>query len=128
MGTSGRYDEVVEEEEEDDVDNIPIVKLDLNLPPRRQPTPPPREPTPPPMLVDVDGEMPTIVATPSPRIDPVSISTSPEEKIEAVEEKAEEETAETKATEGTVLKVVKKKKRKEGSSSTKPKKKKSPAE
>ncbi|GAA5998286.1 hypothetical protein JCM5350_006052 [Sporobolomyces pararoseus] len=128
MGDSGRYDEVAEEEEEDDVDNIPIVKLDLNLPPRRQPTPPPREPTPPPMLVDVDGEMPTIVATPSPRIDPVSISTSPEEKIEAVEEKAEEETAETKATEGTVLKVVKKKKRKEGSSSTKTKKKKSSAE
>ncbi|GAA5949476.1 hypothetical protein JCM3765_002674 [Sporobolomyces pararoseus] len=129
IGDSGRYDEAAEEEEEeDDVDSIPIVKLDLNLPPRRQPTPPPREPTPPPMLVDVDGEMPTLTATPSPRIDPVSSSTSPEEKVEAVVEKVEEDLAETQATEGTVLKVVKKKKRKEGNSSTKTKKKKPSAE
>lgn len=114
--TPQRYDE--DEEEEDDVDSIPIVKLDIDLPPRRQPTPPPRVPTPPPMLVDVDGEMPTMVATPPPRIEPV------DEKVELLDQ-AEEPLPESKATEGTVLKVVKKKKRKEGTPSTKPKKKKS---
>ncbi|GAA5831936.1 hypothetical protein JCM3766R1_000162 [Sporobolomyces carnicolor] len=114
--TPQRYDE---DASEDDVDSIPIVKLDIDLAPRRQQTPPPREPTPPPMLVDIDGEMPTIVATPSPRIEPVGEKAAP-----ASEEKVEESVAETKAPEGTILKVVKKKKKKDGAlSSKKPKKK-----
>lgn len=71
------------------------------------------------MLVDIDGEMPTIVATPSPRIEPVGEKAAP-----ASEEKVEESVAETKAPEGTILKVVKKKKKKDGAlSSKKPKKK-----
>lgn len=107
-----------QEEEEEDVDSIPIVKLDLNLPTRRKPTPPPREPTPPPMLVDVDGEMPTFVASSAPRIDPL------EEKIEAVDPVVEDTPAiETKAEEGAVLKVVKKKKTKDGTTSKTKKKK-----
>ncbi|GAA6005298.1 hypothetical protein JCM11491_002650 [Sporobolomyces phaffii] len=118
--SSRRYAE--EDDDEEDVDSIPIVKLDLNLPSRRRPTPPPREPTPPPMLVDVDGEMPTIIAaTPTPpRTDTVD-----EKIVETDSPAAAEPVAETKAAEGTVLKVVKKKKKKETDSSAKPKKKKS---
>ncbi|GAA5914851.1 hypothetical protein JCM6882_007820 [Rhodosporidiobolus microsporus] len=102
---------------EDDVDSIPIVKLDLNLPPPRVPTPPPREPTPPPMLVDVDGEMPTGFPAPiSP--DPPAASPATEEKVETP--------VESKAQEGGVVKVVKKKKKdKDGAATTTKKKKKS---
>jgi len=73
------------------------------------------------MLVDVDGEMPSFVASAAPRIDPLN------EKIEVVESVTEDLPAvETKAEEGAVLKVVKKKKKKDGTT-TKTKKKSSPA-
>ncbi|GAA6001960.1 hypothetical protein JCM10207_003012 [Rhodosporidiobolus poonsookiae] len=105
-----------------DVDSIPIVQLDLNLPAR---TPPPREPTPPPMLVDVEGEMPTGFATP-----PVAPSPAPgvggKPQTPVLEEKAE---GADKAAEGAAVKVVKKKKKKdgEGEGVKKPKKKKAGA-
>ncbi|GAA5878418.1 hypothetical protein JCM8547_003594 [Rhodosporidiobolus lusitaniae] len=101
-------------DDEYDVDSIPIVKLDLDLPPPRQPTPLPREPTPPPMLVDIEGEMPTGFETPLPVVEPTP----------AVEEKQEEEIkVDSRAAEGAAVKVVKKKKTKEGKEG-KPKKKK----
>jgi len=68
------------------------------------------------MLVDVDGEMPTFVASSAPRIDPL------EEKIDVVESE-ESPAVETKAEEGAVLKVVKKKKTKDGTTSKTKKKK-----
>ncbi|GAA5828331.1 hypothetical protein JCM11251_006201 [Rhodosporidiobolus azoricus] len=97
-----------DDDSSEDVDSIPIVKLDLNFPPPRVPTPPPREPTPPPMLVDVEGEMPTGFSTPPPRAPtPPPAIDSP-----AREEETEKPAGETKAKEGGVVKVVAKKKKK----------------
>ncbi|GAA5969975.1 hypothetical protein JCM21900_001304 [Sporobolomyces salmonicolor] len=119
--------------EDDDVDSIPIVKLDLDLAspslaPRREPTPPrAREPTPPPMAVDVEGEMPAGFQTPPPAAEPLV------EKKQKEEEEKEDDGDDSpnpaptkmdhKAEEGAVLKVVKKK-RKDGGSAGKAKKKK----
>ncbi|GAA5934194.1 Apl5p [Sporobolomyces koalae] len=119
IATPQSYEEP-EDEYSDDVDSIPIVKIDLGVSTkRRQPTPPPREPTPPPMLVDIDGEMPTLIATSPPRTEsPIVEKGSPTGSPEA------SAVLETQAEEGTMLKVVKKKKRKEGNAVAKPKKKK----
>ncbi|GAA5969762.1 hypothetical protein JCM11641_008034 [Rhodosporidiobolus odoratus] len=110
------------EDDEDDVDSIPIVKLSLDLP--RAPSPPPREPTPPPMLVDVEGEMPTdsiTSAAPAPR---ASATPPLVDTRDPTPEKVE------RAQEGAAVKIVKKKKKKEKDGSegaTKIKKKKAPA-
>lgn len=106
---SGGYDDV-------DVDSIPIVQLSFDLNPGATASPPPRrEPTPPPVHIDIDGEMPEGFDYPA--ASAPSVATTP-----ANPPSEEIPIAESKATEGTITKVVKKK-RKDGSAS-KPKKKK----
>lgn len=114
-------------EDEDEVDSIPIVKLDLDLrsPSPRQPTPPPREPTPPPMFVDVEGELPPSAAPATSH----PATPTPPTMEEAATEPAPEK-AEAVAAEGAAVKVVKKKKKKpaDGIGSTKTKKSRTPVE
>ncbi|KAM0788195.1 hypothetical protein ACM66B_001354 [Microbotryomycetes sp. NB124-2] len=112
-----------DEEQEDDVDSIPIVKLDLDLasPVRESgppPSAPPREPTPPPMHVEVDGELPDGAAL-------VDVSESVPSKLETTvfdEKERQSPVKDVKAEEGVVKKVVKKK-RKDGTTATKKKSK-----
>lgn len=101
--------------DDDDIDSIPIVQLSLDFSapaPSKRKAPRPRPPTPPPVHIDVDGELPEGAL-----VEPL-VELAPAPEPESVEEKAE---IETKADEGTVLKVVKKKRK---DPSAKPKKKK----
>ncbi|GAA6027914.1 hypothetical protein JCM8097_001779 [Rhodosporidiobolus ruineniae] len=126
LGSSGYQDAP---SSDDDVDSIPIVKLDLDLrsPPIRSPSPPTREPTPPPMLVDIDGELPPgfDAAAATVPLPPSEVPSKP--STPPIAEEAPK--VDTKATEGAAVKVVKKKKKdKDASGSgTKTKKKKSAA-
>ncbi|KAI5481703.1 AP-3 complex subunit delta-1 [Pseudohyphozyma bogoriensis] len=105
---------------EEDVDSIPIVKLDLNFGTAPAPPPPPRVPTPPPMVIDVDGELPEGME--------LGAGAGGGGGAPPVVETPEGETATTakdvQATEGVVTKVVKKKKK---DANGKPKKKKGEA-
>jgi AP-3 complex subunit delta-1 len=123
---AAKQNEYDEEEDNDDIDSIPIVHLSLNLPPpvtRRASAP--RSPTPPPVHIDIDGEMPE-------GNDHLAINQSEPEVIPPITPiviagEGEDVKTDNIASEGAVLKVVKKKKKesKDGSLTPKPKKKKS---
>ncbi|KAL8286990.1 hypothetical protein RQP46_003996 [Phenoliferia psychrophenolica] len=100
-----------------DIDSIPIVHLSLSdlVPSKPKKAPRPRPPTPPPVHIDIDGELPegaALLAAPLVQVPVEPAVPAEEESTVAVE---------TKAEEGTVLKVVKKKRK---DPSGKPKKKK----
>ncbi|SCZ98801.1 BZ3500_MvSof-1268-A1-R1_Chr3-1g05630 [Microbotryum saponariae] len=97
----------------DDVDAIPIVRLDLGtLTSQPRTPPPPREPTPPPVHIDVHGEMPAIaparLQTPSLGKAPGKTDDEPSTAAEAPPPETQE--AEEAQASAVVTKVVKKKK------------------